>query len=81
MKIKPLKCCNIGTYDHTVPMPIKGKVQYVDYCISSIVAALNAANIITVNSCCGHGEMEGSIILEDGRELTVKKFKESDHIN
>jgi hypothetical protein len=51
-------------------MPIKGRVRSIDYCIADIVAALNAANIKTVASCCGHG-LAGTIALEDGRELTI----------
>ena len=66
---KPEQCCQVGTYEHTVPMPINGRRQDVDYCIADIIAALNAANIPTVASCCGHGKMEASILLEDGRHL------------
>ena len=68
---KPNKCCEMGTYEHQVPMPIKGRRQDVDICIADIVAALNAANIRTEASCCGHGKMTGNIILEDGRELMI----------
>jgi len=69
------KCCDCGTYEHQVLMPIKGRVQGIDLCISHIVAALNAGNVITEASCCGHGKIDGSIILEDGRELVIKKWK------
>lgn len=68
----PEKCCNFGEYTCQVPMPINGRRQDIDFCIADIVAALNAANIRTMTSCCGHGIMEGSIILEDGRELIVR---------
>jgi len=71
MNIKPKECCDLGSYEHVVPMPIDGRVRLIDYCISDLVAALNAANITTVNSCCGHSIMPGSIILEDGRELII----------
>ena len=67
-------CCEVGSYDHQVPMPIKGRRQDIDYCIADIVATLNAANIITVASCCGHGK-DGQISLEDGRELIIKNVK------
>jgi hypothetical protein len=40
-------------------MPIRGRVQSIDLCIADIVAALNAANIVTV-------------ALEDGRELSCR---------
>ena len=70
---KPMKCCDFGAYECQVPMPLNGKRQDIDLCIADLVAALNAANIITVASCCGHGKLDGSICLEDGRELIVKR--------
>lgn len=63
--------CECGTYRHQIPMPIKGRVRYIDQCIANIVAALNAAGIETVASCCGHGKRPGSILLEDGREILI----------
>lgn len=66
-----LRCCEIGTYDCQVPMPLSGRVQGVDVCVSDIVAALNAANITTVWSCCGHGIADGRIGLSDGRILAI----------
>lgn len=63
--------CEMGTYKHTVPMPINGKVQSIDQCIAHIVAALNAGGIETVASCCGHGRMPGNIVLSDGRVLSI----------
>jgi hypothetical protein len=69
---KNKECCECGSYEHQVPMPIRGRRQDIDTCVADIVAALNAANITTVASCCGHGEQDGSIVLEDGRELIVK---------
>ena len=70
---EPYKCCPVGSYECQVPMPIKGRRQEIDFCIAPIVAALNAANITTVASCCGHGEQDGNIMLEDGRVLIIKK--------
>lgn len=58
-------------WSHQVPMPINGRVKFIDSCIAHIVAALNAANIHTVASCCGHGHQPGSIILDDGKELII----------
>ena len=72
---KPNKCCEIGSYDCQVPMPIKGRRQDIDFCIADIVAALNAANITTVASCCGHYRVPAIISLEDGRELVVKNIR------
>jgi hypothetical protein len=62
-------------------MPIRGRVRYIDKCIAPIVAALNAANIETESSCCGHGAIDGSIILADGRELIIRKFDPANHID
>lgn len=69
---RPKSCCKMGTYECQVPMPLNGRRQDIDLCVADIVTALNAAGIITVASCCGHGVMEGSIMLEDGRELLIK---------
>lgn len=63
--------CPCGTYEHQVPMAVRGRRVEIDWCIADLVAALNAANIQTIASCCGHGKMTGSIVLEDGRELVI----------
>ncbi len=68
---KPHKCCKVGSHKHTVPMPINGRVKDIDFCLAPIVAALNAANIITVCSCCGHSKLPQTIILEDDVWLLV----------
>ena len=73
-----MECCNLGEYKCQVPMPLGGRRQDVDYCIADIVAALNAANITTGASCCGHNKMDGTIWLEDGRELWIKNVKGGD---
>jgi len=52
-------------------MPLNGRLQSIDYCIADIVAALAAANIKTVASCCGHNTQPGVIALADGRTLTL----------
>ncbi len=69
---KPDECCDVGSYECQVPMAIKGRRQDVDLCIADVVASLNAANIVTKASCCGHKKMDGNIVLEDGRTITVK---------
>ena len=75
------QCCDepggIKTYQNQVCMPINGRVQCIDWCIHQIVAALNAGNIPTVASCCGHGNTKGNIILEDGRTLIIQPTPES----
>lgn len=75
---RPNKCCKPGEYSCQIPIPIAGRRQDVDFCISDIVVALNAANITTIASCCGHGVINGSVVLEDGRELIIQKFKKED---
>lgn len=61
----------MGTYECQVPMPLSGRVRGIDYCIADLVAALNAANLSTVASCCGHGKIDAIISLEDGREISI----------
>ena len=73
----PKKCCDMGSYECQVPMAIHGRRRDIDICIADIVAALNAANIKTVWSCCGHGKMIGVIGLEDGRHLDIFPDMES----
>jgi hypothetical protein len=72
-------CCdgNAGsaeTYANQVCMPLNGRVRGIDKCIHQIVAALNAGGVATAACCCGHGKQDGSIVLEDGRELLVRKY-------
>lgn len=70
-------CDGLGTaktYRNQVAMPVAGKVVCVDNCIHRIVAALNAANVRTVASCCGHKKMLGRIDLwgnEDERTVLL----------
>ena len=52
-------------------MAINGRRVDIDFCIADIVAALNAANITTSMSCCGHGKQNGAIVLDDGRVLHI----------
>jgi hypothetical protein len=68
------KCCYFGEYKCQVPMPINGRRQDIDFCIADIVAALNAANIETIASCCGHKKIDGSILLKDGRIITISNI-------
>lgn len=67
----PKKCTPCGNYLCQIPMPIRGRRCDIDICISDLVAALNAANLVTTWSCCGHGETTGVIGLDDGRHLII----------
>lgn len=69
--LRPKECCGFGDYSCQIPMPLNGKVVGIDYCISDVIAALNAAGIKTVASCCGHSKVDGDIVLEDGRVIKV----------
>ncbi len=64
---------SLQTFNDQVPMPINGRVQCIDKCISQIVASLNAGGVQTVASCCGHNKTPGSILLYDGRCIGVFK--------
>lgn len=59
----------VKTLANQACMPINGRMQCIDWCIHPIVAALNAAGLTTVASCCGHGKVQGRIDLADGRVL------------
>lgn len=48
----------------------------IDSCIAPIVKALQRAGIDMRGSCCGHGKCDGSIQLQDGRELVVRRVGE-----
>lgn len=45
----------------------------VDYCIAPAIKALWDADIITLNSCCGHGKMKPSIILQESATIDLAK--------
>ena len=64
----------MGSYKCQIMMPIKRKVVGIDYCISHIVAALNAGGLSTVASCCGHGKVNGSIVLDNGLVMSKTAF-------
>ena len=71
MLARPGTCCDCGSYQHTIPMPVgaKCRVEYIDLCVADIVAALTAGNVHTACSCCGHGKRPAMVLLEDGRCL------------
>lgn len=59
------------TYKNQVCLPLRQRVEGIDYCIHHIVAALNAGGITTMASCCGHNTLPGLISLEDDRVLVI----------
>ncbi len=52
-------------------------IKAIDACIAPIVRALTGAGILTSGSCCGHGDADGYIVLEDGRELVIRRSDRS----
>lgn len=68
-------CGGHKTYANQASLPINGKVRCIDWCIHGIVAALNAGGVETVACCCGHGEQDGRIDLEDGRVLMITRHE------
>lgn len=49
------------------------KVMGIDHCIAPIVEALQLRRIDMRGSCCGHGQEDGDIHLQDGRILVIKR--------
>ena len=73
---KPKKHCQVGNYEHQIPMAINGRVRGIDFCVADIVASLNTSvQTETAMSCCGHGKLLPTIILADGRYIAVFKNK------
>lgn len=56
-------------------------VVAVDSCLAGLVTALNAAGYKTLACCCGHGERDGRIALDDGREINIRAFTPSQVLN
>jgi len=50
----------------------------IDRCMADIVKGLQAAQVWTVSSCCGHGKDIGAITLADGRTLYVTSIPAED---
>jgi hypothetical protein len=65
--------------DREIKMARLADGVFCDPCIAPLVAALNAAGIHTVASCCGHGFRPGWIALRDGRQLTVCRSLDEQH--
>lgn len=60
--------CELG---ETVIVQIGREDAEIDSCIANIVVALNKGGVETFESCCGHGQYNGTIFLKDGRELEI----------
>jgi len=55
--------------------PILRRYRWIDSCIADIVRALSEGGIKMRGSCCGHYKGNGSIELQDGRQLIIKRSK------
>lgn len=56
-----------GDYKCHVPTNVKdsqGRIVYVDKCLKEAVENLNEKGFKTIASCCGHGIIQPSIIIE-----------------
>ena len=74
------KCkSNFGDYKCHVKTSLKdssGRFIYVDKCLKEAIENLNKQDIKTIASCCGHGIIQPSIIINLKRE----KMKETQEI-
>lgn len=50
---------------------LRWKLAQIDSCIAPIVRALQTRGVDMRGSCCGHGESDGSIELQDGAVIVV----------
>lgn len=69
--------CQWGT-SKTLIVPVtrtEWQEREIDACIAEIVDALNKGGVLTMNCCCGHGKRAGSILLHDGRVITIRNPK------
>jgi len=66
--------CRRGDFTTCV---INGRKAKIDRCIAPIIDALNAAGIVTAESCCGHGEEEGHILAyQDGEHRLIIVYEQ-----
>lgn len=78
---KPKTCCAGGTNEHTVPVCInRCKVVEVDFCVATLVCALEAGGFRPIASCCGHGKIPPSVLLEDRTMVVWLTEEQSDKV-
>lgn len=53
--------------------PFHWDMRKIDMCIAPLIVRLNLKGVLTINSCCGHGESKGSVILWDGKEINIEQ--------
>lgn len=52
------------------------KLKGVDYCLKAKVDEFNSTGQLTLTCCCGHGKVEGEILLQDGRRYPIPRCRE-----
>ena len=52
--------------------PFQEKSVCVDYCIADVIQLLWKKGIHTLGSCCGHNEVNPSIIVSDNKLLSIQ---------
>jgi len=80
------RCCGCGTYRHCiniVPPWNNGRMADegikilvgIDRCILPEIVELWNAGIKTVASCCGHGKLAPSVVVDDASIENMRKFR------
>lgn len=73
---------DFGTYKNVVSMKTpEGEWVCIDTCIATEIGYLWHQGVKTLNSCCGHGKLEPSVVVDEGsiekmRELGYQNTKE-----
>jgi hypothetical protein len=70
-----------GSYDAAIPMrTAQGRMVAVDVCIATEIGRLWMHGVVTVGSCCGHGQMQPTVVvaaesIPKMRELGYENWK------
>lgn len=77
-------CCDVGTYECqeiACFCECCGRPIYVDKCIAKEVARLRDMGIRTLGSCCGHGKLEPSIVVDERDDGRMEELGYELHVN
>ncbi|MCK5022768.1 MAG: hypothetical protein KAS04_01210 [Candidatus Aenigmarchaeota archaeon] len=78
--IEKIKChcknVDFGTYENTVSMkePYTGEWICIDTCLATLIGYLWHNGIETINSCCGHGKLQATVIVTNDSVEKMKKL-------
>jgi hypothetical protein len=68
-----------GTYDTAIPMRMaNGRMVAIDVCIATEIGRLWMHGVVTMGSCCGHGQMQPTVVV--ARE-SIPKMRELGYEN